>query len=154
MRKKYLVLIIVSCLLGAGNFVFAQGTWTQKANFPGSGIDYPFSFTIGNKGYVGCGSVTQEFWEYDPSTNIWTQKANFGGVARWVAAGFSIGNKGYAGTGYPGLADFWEYDPSTNIWTQKANFGGSPRYGAVGFSIGNFGYMATGGVGTATNNDL
>ena len=44
--------------------------------------------------------VTNDFWEYDPSTNTWTQKADFGGTARNWAVGFSIGNKGYIGTGY------------------------------------------------------
>jgi N-acetylneuraminic acid mutarotase len=129
--------------------------WTQKADFPGIGIDYPFSFSIGNKGYVGTGAidapwftVTNEFWEYDPSANVWTQKANFGGNSRFAAIGFSIGNKGYAGLGTDSsgtyLQDFWEYDPSTNIWTQKANFGGGSRTFAMGFSIGNAGYAGTG----------
>ena len=31
-----------------------------------------FSFSIGNKGYIGTGRTsgnTQDFWEYDPTTN-------------------------------------------------------------------------------------
>jgi len=40
-----------------------------------------------------------DFWEYDPATNVWVQKVNFGGDAREQAIGFSIGNKGYIGTG-------------------------------------------------------
>jgi hypothetical protein len=119
--------------------------WTQKANFTGSGLLLPFSFSIGSKGYIGTGETntgafTDDFWEYDPSTNIWTQKAVFGGGGRFEANGFSIGNKGYAGLGfgYSGyLQDFWEYDPSLNSWNQKADFGGVLRVNAVGFSIGS-----------------
>ncbi len=140
--------------------LFAQAdSWTQKANFPGLGIDFPFSFSIGNKGYVGCGQTTQEFWEYNPATDTWTQKADFGGTARWVATGFSIGNKGYAGLGTDAAVaihyqDFWEYDTTANAWTQKATFAGLPRYGAFGFSIGNYGYICAGGIGGTTYNDL
>ena len=51
-------------------------------------MGYPFSFSIGNKEYVGTGGYTllsfsNEFWECDPSSNVWTQKANFEGGAVW-----------------------------------------------------------------------
>ncbi len=139
-------------------------SWVQMASFPGLGLDNPFSFSIGNKGYVGCGRssaqvVQNSFWEFDPSINAWTQKANFGGVARFQASAFSIGNKGYAGLGYPfptslSAQDFWEYDPNNNLWTQKANFGGGNRLQAVGFSIGNMGYFGTGYNWSTIFNDL
>jgi len=139
----------------------AQGSWTQKATFPGMNRDFPFSFSIGNKGYVGCGqdtlnNVVSDFWEYDPATNTWAQKANFGGLPRWTATGFSIGNKGYAGLGSTVgnstiYQDFWEYDPATNIWTQKANFGGGNRFVAIGFVIDTLAYVGT---GISINNDL
>jgi hypothetical protein len=120
------------------------------------------SFSIGTKGYIGFGNdirdgLTNEFWEYDPSTNSWTQKASLP-KSRGMAVGFSIGTKGYIGTGYkdsytdynyPGLAyqDFWEWDQGTNTWTQKATFGGIARFGAIGFSIGNKGYIGIGSDG-------
>ncbi len=124
--------------------------WTQKANFPDGTRDAPFSFSIGNKGYTGCGSNTHaHFWEYDPAINIWTQKADFLGIPRQWAIGFSILNKGYAGLGYSGsvpfLEDFWEYDPAINTWSQKANFGGGKRAAAMTFSLGNKGYVFGGG---------
>jgi N-acetylneuraminic acid mutarotase len=163
--KKLLTLLYI---MAAFSFSAKADYWTQKADFGGVKRTAPFSFSIGNKGYVGCGGrigVTQsnyykDFWEYDPSTNAWTQKANFGGAKRAVACGFSIGNKGYAGLGVNFLTanylDFWEYDPFTNVWTQKANFGGGARFGAVGFAIGSFGYIATGGLGFPSNgnNDI
>jgi N-acetylneuraminic acid mutarotase len=144
MKKIYTLIFICFTLFVKADY------WTQKANLPSPGLDNPFSFIIGNKGYVGCGetglSFQNEFWEYDPAANVWTQKANFAGVARIQASGFSIGNKGYAGVGSdPGnnaVQDFWEYDPSTNVWSQKANFG--YQIAPVGFSIGSMGYMGIG----------
>src|SRR5205823_1898625 len=103
------------------------------------------------KGYIGTGfdnnvTWTNDFWEYDPSTNVWMQKADFGGSGRAAAVGFSIGSKGYLGTGSDSeglFNDFWEYDPATNAWTQKAGLE-LGRDLAVGFSIGSKGYLGTG----------
>jgi hypothetical protein len=138
--------------------------WTRKADFPVGGIRYAVAFNIGSKGYVGTGqkviadqyvgaaSFSNDFWEYNPATDIWTQKANFGGTARAYAAGFSIGSKGYIGAGNDGERknDFWEYNPSTDAWTEMANFGGAARQSAVGFSIGNKGYLGTGNIPNPT----
>jgi len=155
MKKLYIVVFVFAIL---SNFCFAQGIWTQKANFLGTTPDFPFSFSIGTKGYVGTGRWpnSKEFWEFDPTLNVWTQKADFGGQPRCAATGFSIGNKGYAGIGDGSggcMMDFWEYDPATNVWTQKANFGAGNRETAVGFSIGGMGYIATGQC-PGYNNDL
>jgi hypothetical protein len=149
--KKMLLFSAVCCCV----FLLAfdvNGQWTQKANVGGSGRTDAVAFSIGTKGYIGTGYagtvITNDFWEYDPSTNAWSQKANFGGTARHKATGFSIGSKGYIGTGATSTAvflkDFWEYDPSSNAWTQKTNFGGTARQNAVGFSIGTKGYIGTG----------
>ncbi len=133
----------------------AANTWTRKANFGGerSGA---VGFSIGSKGYIGTGSGTKDFWEYNPVTNAWTQKANFGGTARSNAVGFSIGSRGYIGTGTDGTRrdDFWEYNPATNAWTQKANCGGTARSSAVGFAIGSKGYICAGNVAGFFSNDF
>ncbi|HYV92188.1 MAG TPA: T9SS type A sorting domain-containing protein [Chitinophagales bacterium] len=157
MKKAITILIVCISVLAQAD------SWTQKAMFPGTGIDYPFSFSIGNKGYVGSGwdnthTVTASLWEFNPASNVWTQKADFAGVARVGACAFTIGNKGYAGLGvdnsFSPLHDFWEYDPVTNTWIQKADFGGGDRYVAVGFSIGNKGYISTGISNYGGMNDL
>jgi len=131
--------------------VFAQGTWTQKANFGGTARFGAVGFSIGNKGYIGTGrdastNEYQDFWEWDQLTNAWTQKSSFPGTARDGAVGFSIGNKGYIGTGWDGAVkqDFLEWDQGTNTWSSKANFTGVARSNAVGFSIGTKGYIGTG----------
>src|SRR4051794_36719899 len=103
--------IIFSCVTvllftpDRGGSALAQvpDTWTQKAGFGGTARNLAVGFSIGNKAYIGTGTaangLTNDFWEWDQSTNIWTQKANFDGTARSGAVGFSIGTKGYIGTG-------------------------------------------------------
>ena len=147
MKKILLVGIILFCVATS----HAQDTWTQKASVGGGGRTESVGFSIGNKGYLGTGSIpgvgnANDFWEYDPANDSWTQKANFGGSGRINAVGFSIGNKGYIGTGNDGnsKADFWEYDPTSDIWTKKADLGGTAREAATGFAIGGKGYIGTG----------
>ncbi|MBP9882066.1 MAG: T9SS type A sorting domain-containing protein [Chitinophagales bacterium] len=154
------IILFFAFLLATGLIsIRAQDTWVQKSDLGHNTINVPepssrsraVGFSIGDKGYVGTGNVINDFWEYDPNTNIWTQKADFGGGIRSGATGFSIGSKGYIGMGNhysfpytPYYKDFWEYDPSLNKWTQKADFGGESRSIATGFNIGNKGYIGTG----------
>ncbi|MBK6483772.1 MAG: T9SS type A sorting domain-containing protein [Chitinophagaceae bacterium] len=147
--KKLLTILII--LLAAGlTSSRAQNTWTQKANFGGVARSAAVGFSIGDKGYIGTGyngSMLNDFWEYDVTSDVWTQKANYGGTKMHGGAGFSIGNKGYIGIGGGNsifYKDFWEYDPTTNTWTKKADFGGSARYAVINFTIGNKGYVGTG----------
>ena len=108
-------------------------------------------FSINSKAYIGTGYLNnvdyQDFWEYDPISDIWTQKADFGGGPRESAVGFSINSRGYVGTGgsHQGIwKDFWEYNPTLNTWTQKADCGTIGRVWAVGFSVNSKGYIGTG----------
>ncbi|HYV95567.1 MAG TPA: kelch repeat-containing protein [Chitinophagales bacterium] len=136
--KKILPLFVVCLCLNA-----KADNWTQKTAYPGAGQELPISFSIGDKGYAGCGTNANDFWEYDPANDTWTQKANVPGPARRAGVGFSIGNKGYAGTGEGPLNDFYEYDPVTNTWTAKASIS-TGRSFATGFSIGTKGYIGCG----------
>ena len=125
---------------------FAQGTWTQKANYGGPGTEKAMGFSIGTKGYCGLGtSNTPDFWEWDQATNVWTQKANFAGTPRSFGVGFSIGTNGYIGSGTG--QDFWKWDQTTNTWSAIANFPGAARTGAFAWSIANKGYVGTGSSG-------
>lgn len=125
--------------------------WIAKASFTGGTRNYPVSFAIGDKGYLGTGTDytadKNDFWEYDASTDVWTQKANVGGEGRYAAVGFSIGNRGYIGTGKGDSGDkkdFWAYDPAANKWTRKKDLPGTERSWAVGISMAGRGYIGTG----------
>ncbi|MES2284570.1 MAG: kelch repeat-containing protein [Bacteroidota bacterium] len=147
MRILCLTIFLLMCF----EFTNGQGTWTQKATFPGTARFDAMSFSIGKKGYIvgGIGSgLLQDFWEYNAASNNWQQKSNFPGGNRCQGVSFSIGAKGYIGTGGSGTGlgvdDFWEYDTLTYSWTQKANLPANGRYAAAGFSIGNKGYIGAG----------
>ncbi len=128
--------------------VQAPIAWIQKADFGGIGRHGAFSFTVGNKAYVGGGTnfrgdygpgivYEKDFWEYDPTINVWTQKADyafrpqFGKLGVLFATGFAIGNRGYVGLGVhvgimPDRPDyspfFFEYNPTDNQWVIKQSY--------------------------------
>ncbi|MCC7303749.1 MAG: T9SS type A sorting domain-containing protein [Bacteroidia bacterium] len=145
---------------------FAQGVWTQKADYPDDARTAACGFVIGNGGYLGCGfdsaSFRRSFNVYNPATNMWLTVSSLGGVngsglSRDAAVGFSIGNKGYVGTGQgsiPYLNDFWEYNPVNDTWTQKMSFPGTARRKAVGFSNGAKGYIGLGQDAVGFKNDF
>jgi hypothetical protein len=139
-------------------------TWIQKADFAGPPRIGAVGFSLGSKGYLGSGLLvfspvlrTNDFWEYDPTTDVWTQKSNIGTFVRAFGVGFSIGNKGYIGTGNNGsilTKDFWEYNPATDAWVRKADFGGSGRFQAVGIGTDTYGYIGLGDIGGGYTNDF
>ncbi len=139
-------------------------SWIQKAVFPGSPRVGAVSFSIGSKGYIGIGLLsftpairTNDFWEYDPTSDIWTQKSNIGNYPRSYGVGFSIGAKGYIGTGHNGSTltkDFWEYNPTSDTWARKADFGGTGRFEAIGIGTDAFGYIGLGDIGGGYTNDF
>lgn len=136
----------------------ATNTWTQKADFPGSGglgIYFATGFNIDSKGYI-CGGKTgpntysNQFWEYKPSIDEWTQRANFPGGVRYQLASFSVGYFGYVGLGANQdvfKKDFWKYNGGTNEWTQIADLPAWERGGACTFSIGESGFVCLGSNG-------
>ncbi|MCX6275319.1 MAG: T9SS type A sorting domain-containing protein [Bacteroidetes bacterium] len=141
MKKNLLALLMVFL---AGIFIVRADYWTQMATCVAAGKELPITFSIGNKGYVGCGSGAFDFWEFDVAANLWTQKADVGGGVRRAGVGFSINDKGYATTGEVPLNDFWEYDTTANAWTQLPNFPGPGRSFAAAFVIGNKVYLGGG----------
>ena len=132
--------------------------WTQMGNFPGAGRNHICyaTFVIGNKGYWGTGAgippgFYNDWWEYEPSTDIWTQKASLlVSQQRFGATAFSIGNKGYLGLGFGGspngtfLNDLLMYDPTANSWSSETSFPGIARYDAPSFVVNNKAYVGTG----------
>lgn len=155
---------VLTVLLGFFT-ILAQGQTTSlpKNDFAGTARLGAVAFSISNKGYLGTGFLYDgtehyfnDFWEYDPATDVWAQKADFGGTARHLAVGFCIGSKGYIGTGADIVfrKDFWEYDPAFNKWIQKADFGGTARGAAFGFAAGGKGYIGAGTDGAAYRKDF
>ena len=81
------------------------------------------SFVIDSVAYVGLGSVESaperghfdDFYSYDPLTNIWTQIPSFPGGARTTAVSFVIKDEAYVGSGFDEQGnptnDFWKYVP-------------------------------------------
>ena len=163
---KHILLALL--LFGLIPLAYSQGAWTKKKDFTGPPKYLNVGFSIGSKGYIGTGrddasgtNFSNNFWEWDPLTDVWTQKANFPGLGRAQALGFSIVNKGYIGLGFGNggilggvgiyYPDFWEWDQANNNWTKRADFPGLGREGVVGFSIGTKGYFGTGLYGSLFN---
>ena len=134
----------------------ATDSWSQIADYPNfSGQICCVGFNIGNKGYMGTGAdgnfvPTNEWFEYNPTTNVWTQKANVPGPLRSGACGFGIGNKGYiaVGTDWPNsmtcYSDCYQFTPATNSWMRIQDFPGSARRFVSYCNTINRGYMCTG----------
>src|ERR1051326_2616069 len=121
MKKRYIPFFFLFFIFCSAS---AQMSWKERAGFPGAGRHRPFSFAIGQRGYIGAGhtdaQMYSDFWEYDPATDSWTQKADYAAGINADCFGFAVGNKGYAGMGWYGSGDIWEYNPVNNTWTMKA----------------------------------
>ncbi|WP_276503096.1 IPT/TIG domain-containing protein [Terrimonas pollutisoli] len=111
--------------------------WTQKKDFPGSQRIVPFSFAIGNTGYIGGGDPTNwggeqifDFWKYDQATDTWAQLKNFPGSRAISLSGVAVENNGFVvelGQNNPTapLTEYkdifiWKYYPSNDSWEKKA----------------------------------
>jgi N-acetylneuraminic acid mutarotase len=141
-------------------------SWNQVQSFPGQERTSAVGFAIQNKGYFGTGELListplvsigkNDFWEYDPSSNVWTQKANVGDSVRKEACGFALSGLGYIGTGRNSninddTDDFWEYSPANDTWVEVEDFLGISRRYMVAFVIANKAYVGIGTNGTNFN---
>jgi N-acetylneuraminic acid mutarotase len=136
-------------------------TWTQKASYPGQGLQEHVGFAIDGFAYVGLGykwplpfndpsllnqtSYAFDFWRYNPQTDSWAQLDSFPGTARKSATCMVAGNLGYVASGFqfpentsaPYNMTFWEFNPTTTHWTEKTAIPGFDRYGMGG--VGAYG---------------
>ena len=139
--------------------------WMQKASLPAVGRRDAVGIAIGNKGYVGTGIDAPEswignnqndWWEYNPVTNMWTQKANYPGSPSYngiyFGCGFTIGNYGYVLGGKQSASNYtnnlYRYDPASNTWLQMAQFPNGTRYAMSAFVVNGKAYA---GLGTDEN---
>jgi N-acetylneuraminic acid mutarotase len=137
----------------------AGDQWIPVASFPGGARYLAMAFSIGGKGYVGCGfsgGQHNDFYEYDPASNTWTVKASFPGSSREAGLGISIGNYGIMGWGYngPSLTDAYLYNPSTNTWSAIGALNSGGRNGPASFVINDTVYAGAGTNGSTYYADL
>lgn len=94
--------------------------WTQLADFEGEYRSNAISFSLFDKGYVGCGTSTSyqnDLWKYDPVFNSWMAVASYPGLPFSNGTCFVINNRAFAGLGNDSLlniqTDLWEYTPDS-----------------------------------------
>jgi N-acetylneuraminic acid mutarotase len=111
--------------------VGTDGTWTQKANYGGSGRFNTVSFSTSTEGYIGLGSdaiVGQEFWVYTPSSSglgSWSKLIpNFPVATRAQAVGFVINDRPFVGLGESNALQnsIYEYNPSAVLSVELTQF--------------------------------
>lgn len=138
----------------------ASNFWSFAAPLPGNGRSDAIAFVWNNKAYVASGTdndapgmntISQQLWEYDPSTNTWTRKADLlYGIAQG-SMGLKIGNYFYLpGSG----SQAQEYNPATNSWrTLNGNYSYRNGY-TISDKNFDFAYAITDGVTRVSlNND-
>lgn len=144
---------------------FTTNTWLARANFPGvptssGGREAGTGTSVNNKIYYGLGKddsfFQNDWWEFDPATNIWVRKADFPGSGRTGSWSFSINNMACVGMGSDGgfTSDTWWYNTVANTWNYTCTFSGGGRRSVAAFAIGNIGYMGTGKSGGGTKQDF
>lgn len=94
-------------------------SWSYVNEYPGLAGRSSVDFVQHGKAYIVSGYIgnvnadlTDEIWEFDPSTDSWVQFPDFPGTARRYSAGFTIGDYSYLGLGTNGtnFKDFWQFD--------------------------------------------
>jgi N-acetylneuraminic acid mutarotase len=150
-------MIVLSFLLAATAAAYGQN-WTQKAPVYVYGRVSAIGCSLNGQGYVGLGriydnSYVNDFWGYDPVSDIWTTKAPFPRGGRSGATAYAANGKIYVFFGFDNNLvcqnDVWEYNPDTDTWVQKDLFPGTARYNARGFVIGDSVIY----IGTGTTDD-
>ena len=124
---------------------FSQGTWTQKANFGGTGRWFATGFSIGSYGYMGTGinntgAYQQDFWQYDPSSDTWTTKASMPVIVGRYASAVVV-DKIYVISGfneaYASNTNLNQvYNPANNAWTFGENVPTGVLNAAAGATAG------------------
>jgi hypothetical protein len=151
---------IIFAFLANPGFTFSQ-SWMQKTSIFNYGRYSAIGCAANGKGYAGMGqnedgTYLDDFWEYDPESNLWNRKADFPGIGRYGASAHSMNGKIYVCFGYDNMRvcrnDIWEYNPKNDTWTEKAELPGQARYSAAGFVIGDSVlYIGTGTYGNSSD---
>ena len=144
-------------------------TWTLVNGFSGNKRRNATVFIIADKAYLGTGvnnGVYQEdFWEFDPATDVWTRKRDIDkdtdddytyndeyAITRSNASSFTMSGLGYV-VGGENIKTVWEYNPTTDLWVERTPLEGATRTDAVGFAINNRGFLMLGRIGSTYFDD-
>lgn len=110
---------------------------------------------------VSNGVYTNDFWKFDPSTEVWTKlldldKKKSYAIARSNAVSFSLNNYGYIVSGVQNgsSSSVWQYNPIKDTWMEMTGFEGSSRQDAISFSNGNKAFVGLGKTGNLYLDDL
>lgn len=119
----------------------ADDSWTQKADYGGGQTYGATAFNIGNKAYVGSHVYNyQEFYEFDPISNVWTLIAPCPGGSSDHPS-FTINDRGY----FIGNSALYEYDPTFNTWITHGPTPTSVFSWDKAFAVDGKGYLLTDG---------
>jgi len=135
----------------------ASDSWSQKPDFPSLVRHHPYQFAVGDYVYAGLGhgngpglNIYDDWYRYDPVTEIWTEMASLPAEGRVAGTQFSFGDKGYVLSGdgdnhsYMDTGEFWEYDPALDTWTELPPHPGTSRWAPSSFIIDGYVYLMTG----------
>lgn len=134
---------------------------SEIASFPGEGREFPISFTINGKGYIGLGisvdtkMLLVDFWQYDPTLDSWMQLMDFTGETRYPFSPFggypcvfATSGYGYVGLGVDANREFvssiMKYDPVLNSWMPIAAYPEGGVHDLMSGSVGNMGIVGLG----------
>lgn len=153
--KIFRVVCATLCLWIAGPGITGAACWTQKSSFSGGPRMHTGAASANSMIYTGLGyessfaSLPQDWWEYDPATDLWTQQATPPITQRYyhatvAADGTIFCGLGIMSDGWTRLDDWWAYDPLADTWSAKAAFGGGKMDSPVCASAGGKVYAGLG----------
>lgn len=142
-----------------------ESYWSIKKPFPGETRFSAVAFSMNDKGYYGLGqdhdnNFFNNFWQYDPKTDIWIQINSFPGESRSQVSVFVHNGIAYIGLGYKWIptyvngqlvdsrpnyfSDFYSLDSETLQWNRIADFPFETRHNSGGCIIKNEAYLIGG----------
>ncbi len=143
-------------------FVPATNTWIKlETPFVNNHQYIPVITATANKAYLYIQSEPENFWEYEPITNVWTKKARYAATTRLGSTMFNIGDYVYLGLGANDIPfsgsvgpdnTFYRYSIVLNKWERVAdyptNFGDGYRISPSSFVINGKAYVGCGASNT------
>lgn len=133
MKQRITTFYLLLLMLSFSISVTAQ-TWQSAGTIP-SPRHHPVTFSLNGFGYMttgtnSFGALTDDFYRYDPVTDVWATLNDFPGGERSFAIGTTYNGLAYMGFGVSNsqyFDDLWSYDASSDTWTELASCPGPAR---------------------------